>query len=65
MRRNAQLLVTAVLLAAAIPVSADPYAPRVGRRQPDFTLPDIATGKPVSLSDFSGKKLLLIHFSSW
>jgi len=45
--------------------SADPYAPEVGQRHPDFTLPDIWTGKPVSLSDFHGKKVLLIHFASW
>jgi peroxiredoxin len=37
----------------------------VGQRHPDFTLPNIATGKPVSLSDFRGKKVLLIHFASW
>ena len=44
---------------------ADPYAPEIGIRHPDFTLPDIWTGKPVSLSDFLGKKVLLIHFASW
>ena len=41
------------------------YAPEVGQRHPDFTLPDIATGKPTSLSDFRGKKVLLIQFASW
>ena len=41
------------------------YAPAVGARHPDFTLPDIATGKPMSLSDFRGKKVLLIQFASW
>ena len=41
------------------------YAPKPGKRHPDFTLPDIHTGKPVSLSDFRGQKVLLIQFASW
>lgn len=40
-------------------------SPAVGDRHPDFTLPSIADGKPVSLSDFRGKKVLLIQFASW
>jgi hypothetical protein len=31
---------------------------------PDFTLPDV-NGKPHSLSDFRGKKVLLITWASW
>jgi hypothetical protein len=31
---------------------------------PDFTLPDLA-GKPHSLSDFRGKKVLLLTWGSW
>lgn len=41
------------------------YAPRVGQRHLDFTLPDIRDRRPVSLSQFRGKKVLLIHFASW
>jgi len=44
---------------------ADGYSPRVGQLHPDFTLPDIADNKPVSLSQFRGRKVLLIHFASW
>lgn len=65
MRRIALFLVMPVVLAAATPSQASPYAPKVGQRHPEFTLPDIATGKPVSLSDFRGKKVLLIQFASW
>ncbi len=36
-----------------------------GGRHPDFTLPNIADGKPVSLSDFRAKKVPLIQFASW
>lgn len=43
----------------------DAAQPRMGERHPDFTLANIADGKPVSLSDFRGKKVLLIQFASW
>ncbi len=46
-------------------VHATGYAPRVGEPHPDFVLPDIVTGKPLALSQFRGKKVLLVHFSSW
>ena len=65
MRQIALFLVMPVVLAAATPSLAAPYEPKVGHRHPDFTLADIATGKPVSLSDLRGKKVLLIHFASW
>ena len=32
---------------------------------PDFTLPTIGDRTPVSLSNFRGKKVLLIQFASW
>ena len=41
------------------------YEPKVGERHPDFTLPTIGDRTPVSLSDFRGKKVLLIQFASW
>ena len=41
------------------------YAPKVGEKHPDFTLPRIDDGAPVSLSNFRGKKVLLIQFASW
>jgi hypothetical protein len=65
MRPTTLFLVFALILATAKPLQAAPYAPKVGQRHPDFTLPNIASGKPVSLSDFRGKKVLLIHFASW
>jgi peroxiredoxin len=45
--------------------SGAPYAPKVGQTHPDFTLPRTGDGAPVSLSDFRGKKVLLIQFASW
>jgi hypothetical protein len=41
------------------------YAPHVGQRHPDFTLPNIADGQPVSLAQYRGRKVLLIHLASW
>jgi hypothetical protein len=55
------LLLTA--LAGADLAGAAP--PNVGDRHSNFTLANIADGKPVSLSDFRGKKVLLIQFASW
>lgn len=59
---------TVVLVAAAIIPSvacAAEYRPKLGAHHPEFTLPDILTGKPVALSDYRGKKVLLIQFASW
>ena len=46
-------------------VSAENYSPRVGVRHVAFTLPAIDDGRPVSLEQFRGKKVLLIQFASW
>jgi len=63
--RGISLSLVASAILSTTSAFADAYAPKVGRSHPDFTLPDIRTGKPVSLSDFRGKKVLLIHFASW
>ena len=54
-----------MLLGSTSRVSAGSYAPTVGERHPDFTLPAIGDRRPVSLSNFRGKKVLLIQFASW
>ncbi len=53
------------LLLTGLATAATAAPPKVGERHPDFTLPDIATGKAGKLSDFRGKKVLLIQFASW
>jgi hypothetical protein len=45
--------------------NADGYSPRVNQPHPDFILPDISNHEPVSLSQFRGRKVLLVHFASW
>ena len=46
-------------------VNAESYAPRVGQQHPEMTLPRIDGGGALSLSDYRGRKVLLIHFASW
>ena len=52
-----------------VPVPANADQPptigtAVGEAYPDFVLPTLQ-GKNVRLSDYRGKKVLLIHFASW
>jgi hypothetical protein len=46
-------------VAARVPDT--PTALRLGERAPDFTLPD-ATGRPVSLADYRGRKPVVLVF---
>lgn len=55
----------AATVAVTAPVLADDYAPQVGSPHVAFTLPTIDDGRPVSLAQFHGKKVLLIQFASW
>ena len=54
-----------MILGSTGSASAASYAPKVGEKHPDFTLPRIDDGAPVSLSNYRGKKVLLIQFASW
>ncbi len=58
-------LATLLVLTLVPPLPAQRYSPSVGQLHPEFTLPDIRTGKPISLSAYRGKKVLLIQFASW
>lgn len=55
----------ALMAGLAAGAAAGAYRPRVGQRHADFTLPTIADGKALSLSQLRGKKVLLVHFASW
>ena len=55
------LLWLTVLLAGVCGVVSISTALEVGEQAPDFTLPS-TTGEPISLSQFRGKKLVLIEF---
>lgn len=45
--------------------AARSYAPVVGKPHPALRLPKIDNRESVSLADYRGKKVLLIHFASW
>jgi hypothetical protein len=62
MMRNWSLLMLALGFLSS---PAAGYSPRLGELHPDFILPNIADNKPVSLSQYRGRKVLLIHFASW
>ena len=52
---------SSVLLASVLGVAGVATAVEVGEKAPDFTLPS-TTGKDISLSEFLGKKYVLIEF---
>ena len=59
-------LLAVACVGLCVPVTnSHAYSPRVGQLHPDFTLPRLGDGEPVSLSQFRGRKVLLIHFASW
>ncbi len=45
--------------------AAENYAPTVGEPHVDVVLETIEHDRTVALSDFRGKKVLLINFASW
>ena len=55
------LFLASVLLASVLSVAGVAVAVEVGEKAPDFTLPS-TTGKDISLSEFLGKKYVLIEF---
>ena len=68
MRRSAfaNLLISATMMVASVASNAAAeYRPVVGQPHADFVLPNIETRESVALSDFRGKKTILIHFASW
>ncbi len=57
-----------VIVAAGGPARAQDTAMRlkIGDKAPTFTLEDFETGKPVSLSDFLGHKVIMLEFwATW
>ncbi len=59
------LMLVGSLLTAGSLGAGEPYAPQVGRPHPNFVLPRLDNRRPVSLSEFRGRKVLLIQFASW
>ena len=69
--RNAAAWWTALAIVALAAVGADsmaaPSGPMLeaGRPFPDLVLPALADGRPVSIRDFLGEKVVLHVFASW
>ncbi len=65
--RVAGLLPAALLLLSATAADAQrPDIPfEVGQPFPDLTLPSAEDGKPLSIRDFRGRKVVLHVFASW
>ncbi len=49
----------------APPPPAEPIRLEVGARFPDLVLPTLEDGRPASLRDFRGRKVILHVFASW
>jgi hypothetical protein len=64
MRLSAYWFICATcLVAAASPVRSGPFAE--GQPFPDLLLPALEDGRPTSLADFRGQKIVLHVFASW
>jgi hypothetical protein len=60
-KHTRRIYVLAALLAGGLFMAGMAAALEVGERAPDFTLPS-TTGEKISLSQFRGKKLVLLEF---
>jgi hypothetical protein len=59
--RTKSLFLSSVLLAGVLAGAGGAAAIEIGDKAPDFTFPS-TTGKDISLSEFLGKKYVLIEF---
>jgi peroxiredoxin len=55
------LFLLGVLLAGVLGLASTATAVEIGEKAPDFTLPSTTGGK-ISLSQFRGRKLVLVEF---
>jgi peroxiredoxin len=60
-QRSRRLMVLGLLLVGVLVSASGASALEVGEQAPDFTLPS-TTGEGISLSQFRGKKLVLLEF---
>jgi len=67
-RMRQMAILSLIFLAAAGAAFAADTAMRIriGEKAPEFRLPDLLTGKTVSLSEFKGRKVVMIEFwATW
>ena len=58
-------MIAAAILAAISSPAVAQYSPQVGQPHLAFTLPALDDGRPVSLADYRGQKVLLVQFAAW
>ncbi len=63
--RTARQIALGAALGSASSAAADPPRFEVGNRVPQIVLPALADGRPMSLADFRGRKVILQVFASW
>ena len=61
------ILVLVLLVVIRLDANATTAASRIeeGRPFPDLTLPALEDGRPLSVADFRGRKIVLHVFASW
>ena len=63
---TSQTLVAATALAAVLsPAVGGPPRLQEGEPFPNLVLPSMTDGRPMSLADFRGRKVILHVFASW
>ena len=62
MRRTAGWMTVTTMMLAALSQAA---TLEVGSRFPDLVLPALEDGRPMSLADFRGERVVLHVFASW
>ena len=65
MTRACAILTTGLLLASMRPAAVASTELEIGEPFPDLVLPALEDGRPRSLAEFRGKKLILYIFASW
>ncbi len=63
--RTAWQIALVAALGSATITAAEPPRFEVGSRFPQIVLPALADGRPMSLADFRGRKVILHVFASW
>lgn len=52
-------------LGGGMAAAGEPIGYKAGMQAPDFTLTEVTTGEPVSLSDFRGQPVLINFWATW
>ena len=65
MTRACAFLTTGLVLTSMLPAALASTELEIGKPFPDLVLPALEDGRPRSLAEFRGQKLILYIFASW